>query len=269
MEKNNDFRQSLEQLSSQQLAEMIQAETAKETPDDDLVLQILRILEEREKDDPVELEGSARAAWEKYRAKKTKRHGSAHFGWCVKAASIVAIVCILIPMIPQTAMAGSVWKILASYTDAIFEYFNIGQSAEAPKEYGFETDNPGLQQLYDTVAAELSITEPVVAQWLPEEYELAEITRIDTPSEDGICAKFVSGEKEAVFIFSEMKIDFSPKYDKSDAAIKELEVNGICHNYMRNNDVWLASWVRQNLKCAIRIDCQEEDLINIIKSIYE
>lgn len=269
MDKANDLQQKLEQMSSQQLAEMIRTETSKEQPDDDLVLLILHTLEKRKKNDHAELGAGERTAWKKYRTPKKKRHGPVHFGWGAKAASFVAIICLLFAAVPQVATAGSIWKILSSYTDAFFEYINIGGSAIEPEEYVFKTDNPGLQQLYDTVVAELGVTEPVVAQWLLDGYELAEITRIDTPSENGIYARFVYEEDEAVFTFDEMKFDISPKYAKAAISIKELEINGIIHSYVRNNGVWLVSWTQQNLKCSIYINCQEDDLINIIKSIYE
>lgn len=269
MDKANDLQQKLEQMSSQQLAEMIREETSKEQPDDDLVLLILHTLERRKKNNRTEPGAGERVAREKYLTSKKKRHRPVHFGWGAKAASLVAIICLLFSLLPQTAVAGNAWKILSSWTDAIFEYVNIGGSTKIPEEYTFETNNPGLQQLYDAVVTELGVTEPVVAQCLPDGYELAEIIRIDTPSENGIFGRFVCGEDEAVLIFNKMKFDVSSQYDKSNIEIKELEASGIIHYYVRNNQIWLASWTRHNLKCSIYVDCQEEDLISIIKSIYE
>ena len=40
-------------------------------------------------------------------------------------------------------------------------------------EYVFETDHPGLQQIYDAVV-EMGVTEPVVPMWVPEGYDLVE-----------------------------------------------------------------------------------------------
>lgn len=268
MNQDKDFRRELERMSSRQLEERIHAEVEKEKPDDDLVLQILRILEARRKDEPAALGAGGEAAWEAFQARKCQVHKAAFGRWAGIAASFAILVFLLFGMIPQTATAGSVWKILTRYTDAILEYINIGQ-AETDREYVFETDNSGLQQVYDAVVSELGVTEPVVAQWLPDGYELVEITRIQTRSENGIYAKFSDGAAEAALIFSVMELDMSPRYAKAEDAVQELEINGIIHNYVRNNDIWLASWARQNLKCAIYIDCQGETLLEILGSIYE
>lgn len=268
MNKKDDLRQELEQMPSAQLAEMIREETTKEEPDDDLVLLLLHILEERKTEKPAALDERGEAAWEEYQAKRKKASGQIHFGWGMRAASLAVVICLLFALIPQQAAAGSFWKVLTSWTDDFFEYINFGAPNTEPAAYEFHSENPGLQEVYDAVVEELEITEPVVAQWLPEGYELEEIIPIDTPTEKGIYARFVNGDNEAVLNFTEMKADFSPLYDKSKEPIEKVEVNGIIHYYMRNNDSWTISWVRQNLKCAISIDCTEGELEKIIDSIY-
>jgi len=269
MNKKDDLRQELEQMSSAQLAEMLRKETTKEEPDDALVLLLLHILEERKAEKPAALDERGEAAWKEYQAKRKKASGQIRFGWGMRAASLAVVICLLFALIPQHAAAGSLWKVLTRWTDDFFEYINFGAPNTEPAAYEFHSENPGLQEVYDAVVEELEITKPVVAQWLPEGYELEEIIPIDTPSEKGVYARFINGEDEAVLTFEEMKTDFSPQYDKSKESIKTVEVNGISHYYMQNNDIWTISWARQNLKCAIFVGCQENELEKIIDSIYE
>lgn len=263
------LRHQLEQMSTQQLADRIHAETEKETPDDDTVLLILRILEERNAEEPVELGAGGERAWKEYQAKKTKSRKTRFYRIKVAiAASFAAVILLLVGTIPMQASAGSVWKILASWTDSIFEYVNIGGHAREPEEYVFKTDNPGLQKVYDAVVSELGVTDPVVPQWLPEGYELSNIEQLDTRSKISIYAYLNSGDDEIVMVFDQMEIDFSPEYDKTEMPVVEYEVNGIAHYFVRNNDTWLVSWTRQNLKCSIYMDCQEDTLKEVIRSIY-
>lgn len=272
MENNTiDLRLKLKQMSSTELAEMLRAETEKETPDDDLVLQLLHILEERDADKPVELSPESRTAWKKYQAKVRAREKNLkiHFGWIMKAAaSFILIVGVMSMLIPRQANAGSFWKILTSVTDTLFEYVNIGADSTEPEEYVFETDNPGLQQVYDAVVEELEVTVPVVVKWLPEGNVLTELKHIETPAKNSIKAIFKNGDVETILIYNKMEIDLSPQYDKALGQVKEFELNGIVHSYMKNDHVWIANWVRQNVKCSIYIDCQEDVLKQIIKSIY-
>lgn len=267
MDKRDDFMADLEQLPTEQLAQMLRKETDKEEPDDDLVLQMLHTLEKRKEVDFPALGERGQAAWEHYQAKRARGH--IHLGWAMRAASLAVAACLLFALIPQQATAGSFWKILNRWTAEFFEFVNIGASPAEPEPYVFHSDNPGLQEVYAAVTEDLGITDPVVPQWLPEGYELKDLEEINTHSNKGIIVWFAIGENEAVLSYKEMEIDLSPQYEKSVEEPQELEVNGIIHNYMQNNHRWTVCWTRQNIKCAIGINCQEEELTKIIQSIYE
>lgn len=272
MQKNkNDLRFELVQMSSSELSQLIRAETGKETPDDDLVLTALEILEERKADRSVELGPESREAWEDYLEKFRARQKKPllTLGNLAKAASIVLILgVLLVSGLTQEAHAGSLWKIIAQAGESIFQYVNIGQKETEPEEYVFQPDNPGLQQVYEAVVTELGVTEPVVVQWLEEGYELTQIKIIDTPAKKSVVALFFFDKKEAVLIYDLMKQDISPDFDKIEDDIHKFEFNGIEHFIVQNTDVKLVSWTRQNLKCSLYIDCQDDVIKQIIRSIY-
>lgn len=266
-----DLRRELNQMSSQQLRELLDRETGKETPDDDLVLTALHILEDRNADQPAGLGPKTEAAWKTYqdRVWQRKPKPTLRVPRLVKAASLVLVLIgLCLAYLPKQAHAGSFWKIITDWTDDIFQYVNIGEKETEPVEYVFQTDNPGLQQVYDTVVDFLEITEPVVAQWLPEGSELVKIKQIETDGKKSVHAYFLNGEKETVLSFNKMTVDRSPKYDKAITQVQEYEINGIVHNYMLNDKVWTVNWARHNIKCTIYIDCQEDMLKQIIRSIY-
>lgn len=267
MDKRDDFMPELEQLPSEQLAQMLRKETEKEEPDDDLVLQLLHTLENRKQEDLPALGERGQAAWARYQAKRVR--GRVRFSWAMRAASLAVMVCLLFTLIPQQAAAGSFWKILTRWTEDFFEYVNIGASPTEPEPYVFHSENLGLQEVYDAVTEDLGITDPVVPQWLPEGYELKELKQADIYSRKGISACFRKGETEAVLTFDEMKVDLTPKYEKSDIIPQQFEAEGVLHSYMWNKTKWVVSWTRQNIKCAIGINCSEEELQAIIQSIYE
>lgn len=266
-----DLRRELNQMSSQQLRELLDRETGKETPDDDLVLTALHILEDRNADQPAGLGPKSEAAWKTYqdRVRKREPKPTLRVPHLVKAASLVLVLFgLCLAYLPKQAHAGSFWKIITDWTDDIFQYVNIGEKETEPEEYVFQTDNPGLQQVYDTVVDFLEITEPVVAQWLPEESELLDISTGETRGKKSVHAYFLNGEKEIVLAYNKMIEDRSPEYDKENNQVEEYEINGIIHSCMQNGSIWSVNWVRQNLKCSIYIDCQEDVVKQIIRSIY-
>ena len=265
-----DLRWRLQQLSSQELSELIQSETRKEAHDDDLVLMALRILEERDAGKPIELGPKSQAALEDFRKKAEARARKAvrPMVRLMRAASIVLVLGCFLFLLPQKATAGSMWKILTDWTDDFFQYRNIGSEPTQPEEYVFRSDNPGLHQVYEAVVEHLGVTEPVVVQWLPEGNELTKLELIETNGKASVYASFQNGTVETVLAYNRMEIDHSPLYFKEDQMIEEYEVGGIRHNYMRNEGIWTVSWTRENLKCSIYLDCQEETLKQVIRSIY-
>lgn len=267
----DDLRWELRQMSSEQLKALIREETEKEVPDDFRVLEAVHILEQRQADAPEALTEREKAAWKQYRQHRQEheRSSGSITGGLVKAAVLaLAVGLLLVMVIPQESHAGSFWKIFATWTDSIFEYKNLGDTEATEEAYVFRTDNPGLQQVYDAVVEELGITEPVVPMWLPEIYKLENIELISTPAREAVIANFKSTGNTLVMTFSTMKTDISPQYDKEDENIKPFEKNGVVHSIINNSDSAIVSWTRQNIKCSICVECREDVLKEIIRSIY-
>ena len=104
--------------------------------------------------------------------------------------------------------------------------------------------------------------------WLPGEMELVELEQIVTKTQDGIYVRFWDGDKCAVLTYYLMEQDRSPAYDKIAINPGDYEFNGVTHSILWNNNTATVSWVKHNLKCSIHIDCQEDEIKEIIKSIY-
>lgn len=262
------LRGVIEQMSTEQLDEMLQHELEKESVDESAVHLIMEVLEKRDQDIPVEINPQIAAAWEKYqtRASVQSRAKFSFRSWPVRIAAVVAVVIALALAMPQSAEAESFWERLSRWTDSIFEFFAPGDEVVA-QEYVFKTDNPGLQQVYDTVTA-IGITDPVVPMWLPEGHELIECKVNETRSKTLISAYF-SNSKDTVMLDIAIRNTESPRqYSKDEENANKLEIEGIEYIVLHNEEWWTAAWVRDRLECAIYIDCHEETLYKILMSIY-
>lgn len=258
----------LEYLSSEQLDEILQEETAKHVPDDDLVLKILRILQEREKDDPVKLTPQEIAALNRYREKVSRRKKKRLplQRWFTAAASVAIVAGLLVSVVPQKAEAETFWEMLQRLSDRVIEFFDRDDVFYDDK-YVFKTDNEGLQQVYDAVV-ELGVTEPVVPMWIPNGYEIVELESRNTPVVSGVRAVFCSDNSEMLYQLSAYEGEPAHQYYKDDSHYEEYEKNGMTFHIARNNNRWVVVWIKENIECLLTMECREDALRSILGSIH-
>lgn len=264
-----DFIGSLKEMSSEQLSRLIQEETAKECPNDELVLMALGILENREKEKPVVLGPKGKTAWKKYQLKVRARDRKTALIWkpLMQVASVVLVITLLFALLPTKANAETWWERLARWTEDFFSFFNPNESVVQDDEYVFQTDNEGLQQIYD-ILVDWGISDPIVPMWIPTDYLFGDIKVINNPDQRIILASFGNGESELIFQISLKDIDIPYRYCKEDGPIFTYEKYGTTYNIFNNNDNKTVVWAKDKLECAFSVDCQEEILYEIIESIY-
>ncbi len=263
---NTSLRESLERLSTPELDAMLRAELEKEPPDEYAVRLILKVLREREADYPVETNEQIDKAWREYEKKTAP--SQTNFRTPLLKVAVILLVCgLLLFTLPQEASAGSFFDRIAAWTESIFELFSPSDSGKVQKEYAFQTDHPGLQELYDTVT-ELGVTVPVVPMWLDSAYILEKCKVTETPIATRITATFLCENEETVFEFNIFSQNVAAEYHKDEPDAEKYERNGVVHNLFHNDGLWMVVWTRDNIECFLTIDCQEDTLHQILDSIY-
>ena len=260
----------LKTMPTQDLDEMLQAELHKENIDDDLVQLILEVLEKRETDRPVEINAEVTAAVNKYTTyldglEKAPAKPTRKWSVMLKVASVLLVAGLLLFAVPQTVQAESFFEMLARWTDSIFEFFSPGDDNKQP-EYVFETDHPGLQQIYDAVV-ELGVTDPVVPMWVPEGYELKNVKTDEWPTETTLYADLRKDESciTITIILRNEGVPF--QHSKDIQNVETHEIAGVKHYVMSNYDEITATWIIDCVECSIVTDCQG-DYYKILESIY-
>ena len=187
-------------------------------------------------------------------------------GWPMRAVAAAAIIVLLaLTVMPQNAEADGFWERLSRWTESIFEFFTPGGKT-ADTVYVFETDNPGLQQVYDAVT-DLGVTDPVVPMWLPEGYVLETIEVLPVPEKTLIYSRFALETEYFTYQMHIYDSVYSHKFQKDNTTTKVLELDGTKYYILRNNDMWSVVWVKENIECSIFAACQEETLHQILASI--
>lgn len=265
-------REALERMTTPQLDELLNSELEKEAPNGDTVRLILSVLWEREKDMPVEITPGVEKAWMKYKKQIAKldaaeKRTEKFRGRILKAASVAAMLGLLVLAVPQQAEADSLFEKLANLTSSIVEFFSPGMANDNTGEYVFETDHPGLQQVYDAVNA-LGVTDHVVPTWLPEGYELVECKTDATPNKTSVSAFFEKDSDFSVLKYDMYNSDISHEYHWDGENIQLYEHYGEEYSLMRNNGRWVVIWFTDSAECSLTLDCQEDTLYEILDSIY-
>lgn len=263
-----DLRNEWRQLSTPDLEAMLQAELEKKPPDDDVLLLLLHILEERQPEE-LDLTDREQAAFDRYR-QRVRSRGKATYRiprWLTMAASFAVIMGLLFTVVPQQAEAETFWEMLQRMSHSVIEFFS-GEGKKPEFDYVFETDNPGLQQVYDAVV-ELGVTEPVVPMWLPEEFELSDCLMKNTPMSKGVYSCFSSTDGEVIYKLDVYDGEPAHQYYKDDSHYETYEQEGAKYYISRNDERWSVVWTIDNIECSIFMDCQEDTLRRILNSIYE
>ena len=264
------LREVLERMATDELESMLQTELDREDSDPEAVRLILRILEARHREEPEvhTADDQGDLAWQRYQSRVRRFRQSqegGHRWWISVAASLVLVLFLAMAVIPQQAQAETFWQMIQKWSDSVLGYFS-GEGRKVDLYYSFETENPGLQQVYDAVV-ELGVTEPVVPMWLPDGYELTSLETINTPMSTGLGARFLCNESSIVFKIDVFEGEPAHQYYKDDTHYESFEKDGITYNITRNNDRWGAVWTRENIECSIILDCEEEALRRVLDSI--
>lgn len=262
------LRESLEQLETAELDAMLQAELEKNAPDPDSVRLIMSVLEGREAAAPVPITDSEEAAWQQYQKRMAglRKKPAPVRRWMAGAASVVLVVGMLFAVMPQQAEAETFWEMLQRWTATMLSYIDRDETL-AEVDYVFETDNPGLQQVYDAVV-ELGVTDPVVPMWLPEGYELIKLESKNTPMLQGLWACFSMGENQLIYKLDVFAGEPAHEFYRDDTHFESYEKNGTLYNITRNIDNWVVVYTKDNIEITITVDCQEDTLRRILGSIY-
>lgn len=258
--------QGWQQMPTEQLDQILQAELQKEHPNEEVVLPILRELEEREKDIPVEKTPEVLEILEKLSKHNTSSKQSIHKRkWLAGIAAAAAVVCIVIMSVSPTVRAESLFDILVRWTSSIFEFINPDKSYPSA-DGDFVTDNPGLQQLYDKVT-ELGATESVVPMWLPEGFVLSDLKDSPMPGGTKVFCHFENSDNN-ISITYRISTGISAKFEKEEAGIEVFEAGDKRHFVVENMDTVSVIWTVDGVECVMNTDIQKEDIYPIIISIY-
>ncbi len=238
------------------LIDRLKQELDKKSPERDTVIQILKDIKKEEsggeQTDPV---------LEKYKKKQQREKTKTSSAWW-KRVAVAAVVCLIVlASVPNVFGRESIFTRIGRWTKEIFSF---GEPQE--KEFVFQTDHPGLQELYDAVA-ELDLSRNVVPTWIPEDAVLDQLNTQNTPNGTAIFAGFTCADDYIGIKIEMLDNDASSEYQKGEEDAILYEKAGVKHYIVTNNKRWTVAWIVDNAECTISVN-NKENMYSILKSIY-
>ena len=276
MESNKplSLQQMLEQMSTNQLDEMLVRELHETNVNAESIRLILDVLYQREKDNPVPLTPEIEAAWKKYLqdtaalAKQRKRRKLLLRRITGIASTAAVVSVIVLGVLPQYTQADNFWGRMARWSTEFVEFFSPDDNSHRISEYSFSTNHPGLQEIYLT-AEEYGAGKHAVPMWVPEVFTLLECKASDRSQNTRIYAR-LSEENQSISLFIDLyKGSTIHKYEKDEKGIIEWQTHNTSFKILQNNDFWTVLWnPNDQIECTLVTDCQEDVLRKILTSLF-
>lgn len=271
MEDNKYMPEALTCLPREELRRILAEELHKPAAeiDDALVRTLMAELRSRGPDPAYVDDAAVDQVCSEFKenSQKVQHHRKCWYqSWMLKVAAIVLVLGILFFALPGAAQANDISEVLSWWSDSAFQFFNPGKQPNT-HIYVYETDHPGLQQLYDTVT-ELGITDPIVPRQIPEDFSLIEIKTKQMREHFSIDASFTKDNQSILISVIVHSNNSAFQHEKDHQNVFIWELAGHNHYVISNQGTWNVTWVTNGIECTIITDCPEEDVYKIIKSIY-
>ena len=268
MEASEYTQEMLARLPREELRRMLTEELQKDTQqiDDAFVRLLLAELQARGADATFTDDEEVIAACEKFRAATQISNKYRYRSWMLKIASVVLVLGVLFFALPAAAEAKNTSDVLTWWSDSLFQLFRPGSRPNV-EEYVFETDHPGLQQIYDAVT-EAGIITPIVPSELGDNFILTELKTLSSPEDASIHSRLTSDYNEILFTVITHSQQAMLQHEKKSENIAVWNIAGIDHYVIANTDMFIITWAIDNIECTVTTDCPEDDIYKLIYSIY-
>ena len=235
--------------------------------DTDKILYIMEVLAERKRNNG----HAGKTALEAYESFKqnympetdnilipTKAKGRASL-WVRRLTAAAAVLAILfVGSVTAKAFGFNVWKAVVQWTQETFHFGDWGDS-NADNNQQFISLQEALE--------EGNTPTWLVPTWIPDGYELVDVTVEQSPKKKTYSAKYEDGD-QALRITVRDYLDGKPIYvEQSDGLVEEYTISTITYYLFENNKRTQAVWTADSYECCISGEVTIDELKMMINSI--
>ena len=186
----------------------------------------------------------------------------------LKLLPIAAALVLLFGSVSAQAFGFDLFGALARWTA---EIFHIGRDEVPHAAITLRPLAEGESANYDSLQAAadaFGITEPIVPAWIPERFELMNVTASNREGKILIYGDYVSGEDFLQIGYNEIDINANT-VEKDHPSVKSHSYGSIKHYLVSDLGRTKVVWQNGILESRIAGNVTEEEMIQIIDSVYK
>lgn len=255
------------EMTAEQLDEALHVELGKKKKDKEKIIGILRVLEEREMKKPPKMNRKVRQAFRQYKRSDEGTERSKIKPTALKIAAVAAAFCLVLFAVPPMFGKACLFETIATWTDEVFRFAGQQKGTSDRETYVFQTDHPGLQEIYDTVHS-LGVTDPVVPMWLPESYELTSVRSANKKQKIMLRAIFEDNGSTILLFIDKAETKTGREYTKENHDVESYVVEDRTYYIVANEKETKIIWCVKNIECTISIYGGSFKIHKMINSIH-
>ena len=266
-------------MATEELEEILRFDTDApegEDTDVDLILYVLEVLADRRKNNNQVSGKTALEAFESFKqdylpeeihiepvpeVNAPKIRPLRWLRGLTAAAAVLAFV--LLGSVTANALGVDIWKAVAVWAQ---ETFHLQGIVRADTEAQGKDSNLEHDSLEEAVYVLEGISF-LVPTWIPEGYELTDITILENPIQKIYSALYQDGEKYLKITVRSYQNSYPEQIEQSDGTEETIEASGIVFHIFEDVGTLQAVWIKDSYECYISGEITMEQLEMMIYSI--
>lgn len=272
--QNRDFSQ-YDLMSTDELEEILRLDCdAPEggESDTELLLYVMEVLANRRNANNTGK--TAQQAWESFQQnylpdgdaplEYTKKPAKRTSSWLRRLIAAAAVIVLLV-FVPLSAAAfewEDIWNAVAKWAKETFSFISAEEPLDAPSP-----ENANQYESLQQALAATNVEFDSIPTWMPEKYQLGDLTIDEMPGRKVYLAIYLNGEK-TLRISVQSYIETDPeKIEINEDLIEIYEASGIDFYIFTNMNQIQAIWFEDSFECCISGDLTIEEIKMMIDSI--
>ncbi len=287
----------LDQLSTQELQELLRADIdSQENGDDEAIFYILEVMEKREREHPSDASSDLDRCWNDFQTLYHTAEGAGrslyptedpvgrketshlHFKrrkrirWAMLAAVVALLV---VSLTVPVAGFSNLFEMIGTWTA---QQFTMISSEEGPGGYAEDFEGTQIFEAHvgdalRQVLQDQGITDTVVPTWMPEGFKVqgeVSVRELAASKEQHFLVLYSDEENYLnISIIRHIGKETSRIYEKTEESPSIYVSNGVEYYLFDNINSIGAAWFIGELECAIDTTLSKSDLLKILDSIHE
>ena len=182
--------------------------------------------------------------------------------WRLARTLIAAMLALVIfaGLVPSALGLENLFTVIGNWSDSVFSFLR-----EPSIAFYKEQDLDALEAIVEVICD----IEGAVPKWLPDGFTMKTIDSSADPVCSSVIATYSDGNRSIYLLYSTIYDGTTINYEKDEAYVTLYTAGEQVHYVMTNQESPFCTWAFGHSECQIWGDLSEEELYQIIDSIYE